>query len=282
MDHLLENVHSLPALPQTAARILGLLDDPNVHLGEITDLIVTDQGLTGNFLKLVNSAFYGFPRTVSTVNEAVLLLGLSTVRSVILAAATRGLLSRPVKGYDMARGELWQHSLACALCARLVAAESAYRPSEEAFIAGLLHDVGKVVLGQHVSQEVAQIRGCVAAMGVPFIVAEREVLGFDHAQVGARMTEKWHLPPKLVHAIAYHEVPPPPTNYGKLACVVHLANSTIREMGWGKPPEEQPFPREEEILPRLGLSPERLETIRGRTHDAVSASPEMFETGGTT
>jgi putative nucleotidyltransferase with HDIG domain len=270
MNDVIEQVHSLPALPRNAVEILRMLHNPEVSMSRLAEHVSIDQGLAANFLKMANSAFYGFPRQVSTVREATLLLGLKTVRCLVLAATSRSLMCHPVVGYDLAAGALWQHSLAVAIGARLLAERSGYRAGEEAFMAGLLHDVGKIILGQFVNGHLADIREHLRSQGTTFIAAEQAVLGFDHAHIGARAAEKWLLPLELVGAIAYHEQPAHARTSRHLVDLVHLANVLVRGLGFGTNPDEQPYPHDVAAAHRLNLTAATLDEVAGLIPSALA------------
>jgi hypothetical protein len=155
----LDDARDLPSLPEVAVKVSRLADDPNASAASIARVIATDQGLTARILRLANSALYGVARRVGTVQEAVVILGLGTIRNLTLAASIYPALGAAVPGYDLAKGELWRHSVAAALCAQELArrmpraprpgagaAPSAAVSPDEAFVAGLLHDIGKTLL----------------------------------------------------------------------------------------------------------------------------------------
>jgi len=152
LEQVADAVAEVPALSLTVQRVMDACSDGATDARTVSEMILADQGLTANVLKLANSAYYGLPRRVTTVTDAVVLMGMSTVRSLAVSSHTSQLLSRPLPGYAMARGDLWRHSLAVAFVSRRLAAESGVAPVEEAFVAGLLHDLGKVGLPIHIAE----------------------------------------------------------------------------------------------------------------------------------
>ena len=232
LDALVRQVRDLPALPDAALRVMKLSEDPRAGAADIARALSTDQALTARILKLANSAFYGASRRVSTVTEAVVMLGMRTVRNMTVAIGCQPFLEKPLDGYALPAGDLWKHSLCCGFAAQALAKRSGYRAAEEAFVAGLLHDIGKVVLNLYLTKLFATVVGRAETQHMAFMDAERSVLGFDHAQAGARVLEKWNLPPVLVSAVRGHHAPlselPVPA---PLTALVHVADVVCLLLG---------------------------------------------------
>jgi putative nucleotidyltransferase with HDIG domain len=198
-------IEGLPTLPHVVSQVLEKTRNANSSLDEIVGLISTDQALVSTFLRLVNSAFYGFSRRIATLKQAITLLGFRSVRNVVVNAGVVGLFRR--RAFDVHhRRRLWDHSVACAVAARLLAERQGWAAKEEAFTAGLLHDIGKVVIDQYAPKHSAAILQRVEAGEDPRS-AEREVLGVDHTKIGAWIAERWHLPKALCAVIEHHHAP---------------------------------------------------------------------------
>ena len=232
LDDLVRQVRDLPSLPTSVTRVMQLTNDPKAGLSDVAQALASDQGLAARVLKLANSAYYGSSRRIGTVSEAVVILGMRTTRNLTLATSCQDMLEREVQGYFLPRGALWRHSLACAAAAQNLAKRANFRGTEEAFVAGLLHDIGKVVMSAYLKAEFAQVLTRVAKGKLTFSDAEREALGFDHAEVGARLLERWNLPAALVTAVRHHHVPSQvPENL--LAALVHVADTICLTLGIG-------------------------------------------------
>lgn len=233
MDEILQKVDTLPLLPSITAEIIKLTDDPDTTVSSLEQAICKDQVLTGQVLKLANSAYYGFPMRITTVTKAVLILGFNTIRGIVIAASTYPFLKKQVDGYELEKGELWKHSMAVAICARFISKKFKTGDPNEAFIAGLLHDIGKTLLNVYVKDDYQRILYKIEQEQISFIQAEKEILGFNHAEIGGKVAKKWNLPPEFVHAIAYHHEP----NQGKephyLTYIVHLADIICSMLGIG-------------------------------------------------
>jgi len=149
VEQVVAQVKDLPTLPEVTTEVIKLTDDPNATAQDINRVVGKDQGLTAKVLKLANSAYYGFPRRISTVTDATVMLGFQTLRSIVMAASVSDMLSREMKGYSLGSGELWRHSQATAMGARLLARQCKYPAADVAYTAGLLHDIGKVILNHY-------------------------------------------------------------------------------------------------------------------------------------
>src|SRR3569833_2903218 len=204
---MIRQLKDLPGMPDVALQVMRAADNEKSSASDIAKIISRDQSMTPRVLRLANSSHYGATRTISTLSDAVVLLGLRTVRYLAMAASCQELLATELSGYYLGRGELWRHSYCAAMVAQSLSAKIKYPVAEEAFVAGLLHDGGKVLMSVHLRSKFNQVVYASNKQRIPFIDAERAVLGFDHAEDGARMLEKWNLPVSLVHAVRYHRAP---------------------------------------------------------------------------
>jgi HD-like signal output (HDOD) protein len=200
---LLESLDTLPVIPAVAARVLSLSDDATSAL-EVSQVISADPVLTATLLRVSNSAYYGFSRRLSTVREAVLLLGFKQVRQIAVGASVMRSWKRNsaiADGFDM--DLFWGHSMSVAVMAEVAARKfNAGRP-EEAFTAGIVHDVGVLALRQAMPLQFRVAMNS-AIQGTPLLEAERRFLGVTHDRVGEALAERWELPERLVEAMAHH------------------------------------------------------------------------------
>ena len=196
------NVTDLPTLPHVVSQVLEKTRNSDANLEEVVRLISTDQGLVSTYLKLVNSAFYGFSRRITTLKQAITLLGFRSVRNVVVNAGVAGIFRRRSFNSHY-RNRLWDHSVTTAVAARVLAPHVGYKSKEEAFTAGLLHDIGKVVIDQYAPKVSAQILRRVET-GEMARDLEQQLLGADHTQIGAWISERWHLPKSLCAVIEHH------------------------------------------------------------------------------
>lgn len=224
----------LPALPSTIARLLGLLDDELASAESVLEVIGCDPALTANLLKLCNSAYYGLRRQVGTVQEALVMLGNRTVVSLAFAASLGDVLRGPLAGYRLERDTLWRHSLAVAIgAAHLADAHGDRALRERAFTAGLVHDIGKLVLNAPLKSKLQQLPQTTDPDEL--LRGERDILGFDHAEAGRALAEAWNLPADLVTVIGGHHGPGPfgPEPRAVLLRAVVAANLIACGAGFG-------------------------------------------------
>ena len=276
LDALVRQVQDLPALPDVAFKVMRLVDDPKASANDIARTVSSDQALTARLLKLANSAFYGASRRVSTVSEAVVLLGMRTVKNMTLALKCQDMLERELPGYALQRGDLWRHSFCCAYAAQCLAKRAGYRVVEEVFVAGLLHDIGKVVLNVYLQGECADISAMAAAANIPFMDAERAVLGFDHAEAGGRVLEKWNLPLPLVECVRYHHTPRDQPTPSPLTSLVHVADVLCLMLGIGLGVDGLNYPLQDGTLELLRLSEADFEETTSHVCEVLSQSEMLF------
>ncbi len=233
LKRVIDRVESLPTLPQVLNRLEKLLQNPRTSAAEVNSLVSSDQVVTSKILKLVNSAFYGFPGQVATVTQAIVILGFNAVKSLALSASVFDMFQDRPQDTRFDRQAFWQHSISTAVITRVLARRVKYAEEEEAFVAGLLHDIGKVVLDRYVHEELVKVLDCVQHKHVYFIEAEREVMGVTHQDIGEWLAVKWQLPPQLKEAIAHHHNPMLAKKAYKLASMVHVANLLSQALGIG-------------------------------------------------
>jgi HD-like signal output (HDOD) protein len=228
LPELIAGTTELAALPATSVRLLELLDDPDVAVESVTAVIEKDPSLTANLLKLSNSAYYGMRRQVGTVREALLHLGSRTVLTIAFATSMGDVMRGPMSGYRLPRRRLWGHALATGVAAARLCGGVPQAPTRDrAFTAGLVHDIGKLLLDRLLQQKLEQLPP--GADARTLLGAEHALLGFDHAQAGAALGEAWNFPADLVEAIGRHHEPP--RDASPLVRVVAAANLLAAHIG---------------------------------------------------
>ncbi|MBN1571484.1 MAG: HDOD domain-containing protein [Acidobacteria bacterium] len=230
LSGLIAKVKDLPPLPTIVMKAMEMTLDPNISIRNLQQVISQDQALSAKILRIVNSALYALRREVSTVSHAVAVLGLETVKSVIMAASAERVFQ---SAKDLGTKLMSDHSWGTALAARAIARRVRFENPEEALICGLMHDIGKPVLLQNLRPQYTEIISEVYGGSSSFHQLELLAFGFSHAHVGAMLARKWNFPPQLAEAVGYHHNPLSASNYRQLACIVNLANLVMIHMGIG-------------------------------------------------
>ena len=197
---LINNLKNVPAMPNVVIQALNIVKNPNSGIKDLGDIMSYDQSLSLKVLNLVNSAYYGFAQQITSITRALALLGMNQAKNIIVAIAMKPMFS------SEENKELWEHSITAAVGCEYLASNLNIMDSEEAFIIGFLHDIGKIILNMQDKDALNQVRELVAN-GSDVIEAERMYFGTDLAEVGAALAKKWQLPILLTNVIKYHHTP---------------------------------------------------------------------------
>ena len=237
-QELIEDVEELPTLPTVLVEINKLLQDPRTSSEEVGQAIMNDQALASRVMKLVNSAFYGFPGRINTISHAISLLGFLTVRNVVITASIIGTFGDDKNEDGLNLKAFWEHSVATAAIAKLIAKTSKIQATEETFIAGLLHDLGKLLLQLYLREDYQEVFAYMKKKPSLIREAEEKVLGFNHSDAGAWLAQKWNLPQEIRSVIEFHHTPMSASSDKSLCAAVHLADVIVRglEIGSGGDP----------------------------------------------
>lgn len=223
---VLREIKNLPTLPGIVAKLGKMAENPETTTEQMGRVISKDHILASKLLKLVNSAFYGFPQRISSLNSAIILLGFNVIKSLIISASIFDVMEEQ----DI---ELWEHSLGCAVVSNVLARHLGVKDPEEISTAGLIHDIGKVAIKMELPKEYAMITELSQEKKISRLEAEREILGLDHAEVGSWLAKSWNLPNKLVEPIACHHNPQLAKEEKVASAIIHFANIMIRGLGYG-------------------------------------------------
>jgi putative nucleotidyltransferase with HDIG domain len=230
-----EGTTNISTIPDVVVKLRRMMDSPQVSAATVGDEVSKDQVLAAKVLRLVNSGFYGFRTPITTITQAMVLLGFDVVKTLVLSASVLDILEL----MNQYLSGLWEHSLATARVANALADRLKLPNPEEIAVSGLLHDLGKVVIAQKFPSEHHAIRDIVSQRNCLQIDAEREVLGVAHPEIGMWLLKRWGLPAKLVYPIAYHTQFHPGRDFADRTAVIHLADVLCRARGYGYPGDDR-------------------------------------------
>lgn len=229
IDAIIQSVTQLRPMPSNVTRIVREVEKPDATIDVLVGLVSLDQALAALVLQMSNSVSLGYARTCSTLNEAIMYIGLARLKSILLTSSATSMLKRGLAGYRSGAGELWHHSLVTAVAAEWLAQALRYPNPEEAYVSGLLHDMGKLLLDQYVLSDYNTIVNYVEKYQLPPWQVEEKLIGINHAEVGGLIAKRWNFPVLLVDAIRYHHTPSFALKNQELPAIVNLANAFADE-----------------------------------------------------
>ncbi len=233
VDEILMMAKAVPPFPKVAHRVLAMLDDPSVKAADLAEVIQYDAAITANILKICNSALFGLHRKITSLDEALVVLGQDELKDVIITSSSAKFYKGKVgAGYDLGQGDLWKHSVASAVVARQLAPKIAGTNPSAAFTTALLHDIGKRFMSSFVADELKRIVVMVDVKKLTFVEAEKKVLGMTHAELGAMILERWEFPEEMAAAVRSHH-DADALGKGPLAATVAMANAIVVSLGIG-------------------------------------------------
>ena len=259
----LREIKNLPTLPGIVIKLTKMAEDPDSTPEQIGRVISKDYILAAKLLKLVNSAFYGFPQSINSISNAIILLGFNVIKSLIISASIFEFMEKQDT-------ELWEHSLGCAVVCNVLARHLGLDDPEEVSTVGLIHDIGKVAIKMELPAEYEAVSLMVKDKAMCRMYAERWVLGLDHAHVGGWLAKRWNLPENLWATIACHHKPEQAKRKNKIAAaVVHFSDIIIRGLGYGHGDDIWVPALDETAWQLLKLSPKDLDKIIGEVEDKL-------------
>ncbi len=251
-------------MPAAALKLLTLLKDENTSNAQIEQILRYEPGLTANILKLTNSAFFGLPTKIGSIRQAILMIGWKKLIQIVLTSCVSAIIDKPVQGYDLSAGDLWRHSVAVSVASETLVKELKLSVPEEVFTAALLHDVGKMVLGKYVKEDIVVMDG-EEMQDVPFEQVERSMFGIDHAEIGANILRRWSFPPSMISAVRWHHDPDAAPKPNHMIDVVHVADVLCLMSGIGVGREGLQYRPSPGACERIGLAEEHLERVASQT-----------------
>ncbi len=275
-EKLLQHVKEIPAIPDVVVKVMQLTRDPDVTAENLTRVISNDPGLTSNVLRLCNSSYYGLPRTVSSPTQAVMYLGFHAVRNLVLTCSMSRLFDPESVIYGYTQGGLWEHAVSCALTSEMICKRVRLDIHDAAFTAGLLQNIGKIIIGSAIKDTADTIIDLMTNEGLTELNAERQALGFSHEELGSLLADQWNFPEELVHSIRHHHNPEEAKSPTLLSSLVHIADSIVLGLNVGIELEELKYEPEKFALNHLDLSKESFEILREQSKELIEEHLPQF------
>jgi putative nucleotidyltransferase with HDIG domain len=274
---VIENIDHLPSLPSIVAKLLKVVNSPDTSAEDAAELIEKDPALTSKMIRLANSAFYGIPRSISSVSSAVVILGFNTIRSLVLSASVMKMFSMSHHVFD--KDNFWKHSIISAMAAKTIVRHFMsikMMDPESAFCAGILHDIGKLIFSEFVNQDYREACDRAKSRKIPLVDAETEVMGINHAEIGKILADKWALPLDLEYCLVYHHDPASADQILDLVATVHLADQLAHANGANLWEDEKTKPEWNECRAILKINDADFARINESLTESAEKSSEFL------
>ena len=254
IEKIIEEVDRLRPVSHISNKILEITCNPNSSLTQLVDIIKYDQGITANLLRICNSSYFGLKKKMISIKQAVAYLGTEKVASLVMMGNSADSFKKAQRGYDLNEGELWRYSVSSALMAQDLAEKRGLKNIYLIFTSALLKDIGKVILSTYVRESFEDITKMVQDKGLTFIEAEREVIGIDHAELGATASERWNFSPDMVEIIRNHHDPDKAPANDLSIPIIYLADSICMMIGIGVGSDGLAYKYHQGVVNRLNFT----------------------------
>ena len=278
LEIMIMTASDLPTIPVVATKVMQLIEKESATAEELAKVVASDPAVAARVLKISNSSFYGCQRQIQTLSHAIVVLGFGTLKSLVVAASVK----QVYQPYGLTEKMLWEHSFGAGLASRMIAGETRLVNEEEAFLGGLFHDIGKIIMNTINRQQFQDVMQRCYNDGLTFEAAERQVYPYTHSEVGGLVIKKWNFPDMLMHAVLNHPtlafVEDEDSCQVNLTCVVGLADLFCHKMGIGiREPDDDLDLLLTVPAQRLGLNEQRIAALLERFHDAYEKDKSFFK-----
>ena len=276
LEEILQLAKHVPPFPKVAQRVLAMIEVKGVKAKELAEVIQYDAAITANVLKSCNAAYFGLPRKVSSLDEALVVIGHDVLKDIIITSTSARFYKGKVgEGYCLEQGELWKHSVASGIMAKRMVPFFKGVDGGTAFTTALLHDIGKRFLSAFVADEFEAIMRKVGEENCSFVAAEKEILGATHADLGAMILEKWEFPAEMIEAVKLHH-DPEAMNGSPLTALIALSNALVITMGVGVGADGLASEIQGAALKRFGISDTDLQLCMADLLVEMEKAEELF------
>jgi len=278
LKNIIDNIRDLPTLPTVIMRVIEIINNPKSSAKDIKSIIENDFVQTARVLRLANSSYYGFPHKISTITTAIVLLGFNEIKNLLLSSSVYDLFqqNKGEKNIYFNHIKFLDHSIGVAIAARTIGEYTNYDEPEELFVGGLLHDIGKIIQNQFLSNDFQKLMKNVIKTNSLIYKKEKRILGYTHAEVGKLLALKWKLTDKIVDMISYHHRPSFSEKYNRECAIVNLADIIIRALKIGSGGDEQIPLIEEDVFVNTGLKEEQIVTLMYEIEQKFNETKDLF------
>ena len=267
-EDIMKKIEYLPPLPIVVSKALNKLNDPNTTPDDLAEIIKFDQAVTANVLRLCNSSYFGLRRSITDINEALVYIGLARFREILVLSGTGQYFEQKVSGYELNKGELWSYSLSSAVIADEICETIDLKDNGSIFLAALLHDIGKVVLSEFITEAWDEIHAKVEKDAYTFIEAEKEIIGYDHAELGARILKEWGFSEEIINAVKKHHEPAH-ENDTTIDDIVRISDNLSMMMGYTTSIDGLAYHGHEDICRKYDIHQDTLDKIMGNSVEKI-------------
>ncbi len=268
-DRILKSVKELPPMPQVVIKAQELIADSNADAKKIAEIIETDQSIAAKVLKVANSSYYGMSGKISSISHASVVLGHGILGEVVALAGAEGILDGKLPGYRYDSKDLWKHSLAVAFGSKIISNSKNPDLIKGAHMAGLIHDVGKIILDRYIVEKKEEIESFMEKEEKTFLDAESQYFGFNHAEIASEVCKKWNFPESLNFAIKYHHQPGN-SDGNELCYILHMADYIAVLSGIGYDSDDTLYELEEGTMDYLSITNEDVSEIVPKVIESVN------------
>lgn len=277
VDRILKSITTLPAFPATGNKVAQLLSKPDYSVAEIANVIKLDPSITANILKMANSVYFGTRQKISTINDAVVHLGQKNLLRAIQTAGVSKYYKKGAGGYYDKATDLWEHSVAVALMSQIISKKITGEENTTLYTAALLHDVGKIIMGEFVRDSLAKISALVSTQRVSFVEAEQFVIGINHAELGGKIAAYWNFPVEIREAISFHHRPDLLEKEEKMMpWIVYMADQACLMLGLGGGIDGLSYRAVDQVLKKFNLRMKDLEMSMVLLTDDLNRARELI------
>jgi len=279
---ILKRIEDLPTLPSSVARLAALLQNEKARAAEFEEVIRPDPAMTANLLKMANTPFFGSRQKVASVSHAVAVMGTKRAFEATAAAAFSNVIPIHIPGYGLDARGFWTHCASVAILSEGLSRELGVQAPALTFTAGLLHDIGKLVIGAFLYEAWSPMVAAMRLKDTPFVEAEREVLGTDHTEVGARISDLWGLPETIATAIRWHHTPGdvPSEEDQNLVDLIHAADAMAHLVDQGVDTNDLSRSMDPEVIDRLGIAKPSLDNVAELSLEQIRRASGAFVSEG--